>query len=403
MINRNSIFFYITIFFVLMLFVLNALFFMQWRIEEKERLSTVMERFDRALRMIKEGRESSKSRSETKKDIESLLGISIISDKKLDMLKGKTPDATHIYASIYEIDDSYYGVLDDREKGNYMVAKIPKEEQRGSYLYISLLLGSNGVLLAFYLFVLKKLYPLKRLKKQIKLFSDGDLSISTKISGRDEIAEVSNEFDRAIARIRSLEESRSLFLRNIMHELNTPIAKGKLVSEMLEEDKNSNRLKKIFSRLEFLLDEFAKIERVTSGVFELDKKRFRAIDVLDGTKDLLLLEDRELDVACKEPLEFDVDFNLFCIALKNLIDNALKYGEGTPKVLIDKNSISIKSKGEEIENLDFTKAFNRPKETSSKGLGLGLYITSNIIKKHGFELEYSYSDTYNIFSIKTAS
>ncbi|MFW5990401.1 MAG: sensor histidine kinase, partial [Campylobacterales bacterium] len=72
-------------------------------------------------------------------------------------------------------------------------------------------------------------------------------------------------------------------------------------------------------------------------------------------------------------------------------------------VLIDKNSISIKSKGEEIENLDFTKAFNRPKETSSKGLGLGLYITSNIIKKHGFELEYSYSDTYNIFSIKTAS
>lgn len=53
----------------------------------------------------------------------------------------------------------------------------------------------------------------------------------------------------------SIKEARSLFLRNIIHELKTPIMKGSLISEDLEQ----TRLGQIFERMNYLLDEFSKI------------------------------------------------------------------------------------------------------------------------------------------------
>ncbi len=54
-------------------------------------------------------------------------------------------------------------------------------------------------------------------------------------SKKDEIAALANQFDSAVIKIKSLRDSRQLFLRNIMHELKTPITKGKLATEMIED------------------------------------------------------------------------------------------------------------------------------------------------------------------------
>ena len=104
----------------------------------------------------------------------------------------------------------------------------------------------------------------------IKL-STGDLSIKTRINGKDEISEVANEFENAVKQLRQLRDSRNLFLRNIMHELKTPITKGKLVSDMYEDSERKHILIRVFQRLEYLLSEFAKIEELTSGKISLNK------------------------------------------------------------------------------------------------------------------------------------
>lgn len=50
-------------------------------------------------------------------------------------------------------------------------------------------------------------------------------------------------------KIQTLQDSRKLFLRNIMHELKTPITKGKLITDLMEDTKNQERLKRIFRDL----------------------------------------------------------------------------------------------------------------------------------------------------------
>ncbi|HHD79264.1 MAG TPA: HAMP domain-containing histidine kinase, partial [Epsilonproteobacteria bacterium] len=146
------------------------------------------------------------------------------------------------------------------------------------------------LILMLYFWVVRSLKPLSTLKNQIKTFSEGNLDIHCASDKKDEIAEVANEFDHAVTMIRELLQSRQLFLRAIMHELKTPIGKGRLVAEMLPDEKNKTRMHSIFERLNLLIDEFAKIEKITSKNFELTIKPYKMSDLVEASIDLLMLE-----------------------------------------------------------------------------------------------------------------
>ena len=242
-------------------------------------------------------------------------------------------------------------------------------------------------------------------ENMIKL-STGDLSIKTRINGKDEISEVANEFENAVKQLRQLRQlrdSRNLFLRNIMHELKTPITKGKLVSDMYEDSERKHILIRVFQRLEYLLSEFAKIEELTSGKISLNKDSYHAIDLIEQAFDILLLDSNKVDIDYDKDLFLDVDFELFSIALKNLIDNAILYNtNGNPQIFIGEDFIKIVNKGEKLKKdiNEYYKPFNHEYEDSSVGLGLGLYVSNNIIKIHNFKLEYEYIDNYHNFVIK---
>ncbi|MBN2782676.1 MAG: sensor histidine kinase, partial [Campylobacterales bacterium] len=89
--------------------------------------------------------------------------------------------------------------------------------------------------------ILQKLSPLIILRRKIAQYGDGDLSISFKVNGCDEIALVANELEATKGKINTILESRTLFLRNLMHELKTPIAKGTIATQMLKTDKQRDR------------------------------------------------------------------------------------------------------------------------------------------------------------------
>jgi len=97
--------------------------------------------------------------------------------------------------------------------------------------------GALSLLLLLYFWVIRSIHPLSELKKKIIKFSEGDLNIQCRSSRRDEIAEVANAFDDAVHTINDLLKSRQLLLRAIMHELKTPITKGRITAEMLEDGK----------------------------------------------------------------------------------------------------------------------------------------------------------------------
>jgi len=271
-------------------------------------------------------------------------------------------------------------------------------------LYRLWILGGviNVLLLLFFGIVLRKLLRLRNLKSAIHTFGDTKKFQPIGVESEDELGEIASEFNLAMQKIHLLKEARTLFLRNILHELKTPIMKGKILSNALENAKQQTQLECIFERLETLLGEMVKVEKLSSNEWVLEAKEYRVVDVLDHAMDLLLSDTKRIHILPQEmaPL-VKVDFDLFATAIKNILDNALKHSTESVEVDIGLDSMSICSFGEKIpsERLDFSRAFNRAVEGSSSGLGLGLYIANAIVAKHGFELSYLHVEGQNYFTI----
>lgn len=275
-------------------------------------------------------------------------------------------------------------------------------------LYFIFLL-SFFVMAWLFISIYLSLLPLKELRNNIKRFAQGDLDSMCHIKQKyknDEISEVAYEFDRATCKIKDLLVSRQLFLRTIMHELKTPIGKGRIISEMLDDENKKERLIAVFERLNMLINEFAKIEQLLSKSYALKYEEYHFSLILEQARDMLMLEnwDERISVQINEennPL-LKVDFGLFSLCLKNLIDNALKYANGG-KIIIgcDDKKIFVKNSGEALKYPieHYLQAFVREKNAKTSGMGLGLYIIETICKLHKFKLVYAYEDGYHVFSV----
>ena len=257
-------------------------------------------------------------------------------------------------------------------------------------------------LLGLYFWLIKSLTPLKTLHRKIQSVAEGDLAVSFKSENHDEIAQVSNAFDDALRKLESLINSRQLFLRTIMHELKTPIGKGKLLNEFLENQTQRESYDAVFERLELLIEEFSKIEKMLSSSYALKLASYNVREMIDQALELMIMDEDEIEKQVEvievEHFVLKTDFELFSLGLKNLIDNALKYSpEHKVTIKIYKNKIEILNAGEQFtDNLDeYTKPFN-PK---GQGLGLGLYIVQNIMTLLKLNISYTYSNKENKFVI----
>jgi len=123
-------------------------------------------------------------------------------------------------------------------------------------------------ILFLYIMVIKKLSPLKKLNKQIEQFAGGDMNVKINHNGDDEIARIAKSFDKAIAHIRQLISSKNLFMRNIMHELKTPITTSRIVADTVEDEMAKGILIRSFDRMNELIEDLADVERVTMYNFK---------------------------------------------------------------------------------------------------------------------------------------
>lgn len=402
-------------FFIVLILTTHSIIYVGYTITEKERINLLFNRYMETLHKVRI-KNQKKHKLEEKKDFHPTAFFSKLSKKKFNSYFKEyhllSPDISYsslkkkgkLVASdfnwkLYEYKGFSYFYRNDRFDYIFIKDNLKVTNKTVYFVFLTILL--NITFLLFYLFLLRKLSPLKSLKINIQKFSKGDLDIDTSCMGKDEISEVSNEFNNAIKEIKQLTESRNLFLRNIMHELKTPITKGKIIGSLMQEEEHKVMLRTVFERLEYLLHEFAKIEQLTSNNIELNKDTYRVIDIIDQATDILMISNDNLIVNNNYKLVINVDFYLFSLVIKNLLDNGLKYGNSKVIIDIDKNYLAIRNEGKPLNHdlIESIKPFNKKYETSAQGLGLGLYIVKTILKLHQLTLKYKHIDNQNIFYI----
>lgn len=310
-----------------------------------------------------------------------------------------------IVVNMKKINNHYYITIDDFEnKAHFVYTDYKISKDYTTYHLIALL--AFITLIFFYILVLKSLLPLSLLRREVNKFANGNMDIKVISDNVDEIGDLSREFAKAANKINEMNKARILFLRAIMHELKTPITKGRIVTEMLSDTKAKDRLISVFTRLNTIIDDFAKIEEMNTHNYKISKTKFKLIDLIQNINKMLLIEEerpRNVMLINRES-EILADFDVMSLSVKNLLDNAIKYSDDQRVVIfVDGSDLVVQNKGKPFKddiNKYFSPFYSDGSDNKQKGLGLGMYIIKNTIDAQGFVLDYKYIDGNHYFYIK---
>ena len=112
--------------------------------------------------------------------------------------------------------------------------------------------------------------------------------------------------------------------------------------------------------------------------------------------------ENKISTEIQEDIILNVDIELISMAIKNLLDNGLKYSSDKKvRIISNNNSISIISSGEKLSKSleEYFQPFHNDTKSLNHGMGLGLYIVHSILQIHDMKLSYSYYENVNTFSI----
>jgi two-component system OmpR family sensor kinase len=385
--------------------ITTFLLFLSWdkdrqKIEEFKRYQLISITFLSNLRL-------SPSNEELEKLYEKL-HVKPVSKKEIDLIRNEikqggktifTGGSSAGRVRVYSINDTHY-IYVQRMSYNLLLRDDHPEDYK---FEIAMMTGAFLILLLLllYLAVLKKLNPLKKLHKEIQRFAQGDMNTRITYEYDDEIGKIAKSFDDAICHINELSASKNLFMRNMMHELKTPITKGRIVAEMLDDESTKKILVRAFERMNELISELAEIERVTTQSFEPNMEYVTLEEVIEESQEMLMAEKScvKIDIENKA---LTTDIKFMALAIKNLLDNGIKYGKDKCVLLRTNESfIEVVSQGDALEHplSYYTEPFSQAEKRSS-GFGLGLYIVNSILEKLGYKLGYRYEEGKNIFMIE---
>lgn len=268
--------------------------------------------------------------------------------------------------------------------------------------------------------------PLARVTKSIEDLTDGYQNGEISVPDYTETELITDAFNKMLARMKILDESRSEFVSNVSHELKTPMTSMKVLADSLVGQEGVPE--ELYQ--EFLQDITAEIDRENRIITDLlslvkmDKKTadlsIQHMDINQLLEDILkrlrpIADKRSIDLILDSfrPVEADVDEIKFTSAISNLVENAIKYNvdDGWVRVSLDADHkyfyVTVADSGMGIpeDSLDriFERFYRVDKSHSREigGTGLGLAITrSTIAMHHGVIKVFSREGEGTTFSVR---
>ncbi len=204
---------------------------------------------------------------------------------------------------------------------------------------------------------------------------------------------------------------QSSFVDSVTHELKSPLASLKLLLETLARpelaDAQRAQLHQMMAddveRLSTFIDDVLEASRLTHGVraHVLDSVPLAELvrDVVDTVSKRYKLAEQPVSIMVDENFRVRTDRTAIETALKNLLDNAVKYSDApirvsvTARVVRGRAVIEVSDSGIGIAEADLKRVFERfyrvPVEAvrARRGTGLGLYVVASLIQGIGGRLE----------------
>lgn len=282
-----------------------------------------------------------------------------------------------------------------------LIFKTPDESNINEQLQLNALIFLDIFLLVcIFIYILKLLSPLKKITGEIKNFANGDLTARIHINSNDEIGTLAKTFNTMASSLETLIITREELLRDIGHELRTPIAKGKFAIEKIDDFSQKELLKKIFNDLERLTNELIELEKLNSSPLDLTTFSVETL-IVESLSRLYIEDESKIQIHISSDFNIHADLNYLTIVLKNLIDNALKYATALPiEIEVSNHGLRVCNQGAKLsKELEYyLKPFTQ--ELSQRdGFGLGLSIVKKIMDKHQFDLNYTYKEGKNCFEM----
>ncbi|MBM7786206.1 MtrAB system histidine kinase MtrB [Tenggerimyces flavus] len=257
--------------------------------------------------------------------------------------------------------------------------------------------------------------PVRMAREIAERLAAGRLDQRMRVRGEDDLARLATSFNQMAAslqrQIRQLEELSRVqrrFVSDVSHELRTPITTVRMAADVLHDARRSfdpsiarsaELLQNELDRFEALLTDLLEISRFDAGAaaLELDDVDFRPLvrQVVDAAQPLATRKGSRLvldlpDTACVA----EVDPRRLVRVLRNLVINAIEYGEGRDveiRVASDEQAtaVSVRDHGIGLKPGESAMVFDRfwradpARARTTGGTGLGLAIAMEDVLLHG--------------------
>ena len=237
------------------------------------------------------------------------------------------------------------------------------------------------------IFLKNQTRPITNLARAAEKFGKGEDIDEFKPAGALEIRQAGHEFDKMRKRIERHINQRTEMLSGISHDLRTPLTRMKLQIAFIKNKDTEKKLTEDINEMEKMLNEY--LQFTSSSYVEKDEMFNISELILEVVEKY---NNKNITHNIIPRIYFNGRKNLIVRCLNNLIDNALKYATKVTISLNKKNTnlfIIIDDDGPGISKKEHENVFkpfykiDKGRADSKSSVGLGLSISSDIIKSHG--------------------
>ncbi len=281
-------------------------------------------------------------------------------------------------------------------------------------LVFSGLIGVAAALVLGFLLSQSVAAPLRNIARAARSVARGSYRQRVPATGPTEVRELAATFNRMTGEVQRSQQTLRDFLANISHELKTPLTSIRGFSEAIQDgtivdpegiQRSARVISTESSRVLRLVEELLDLSRIESGQVSMQQEEIELRELFEHVREIFALRADEgsvnLEIAAADGVHIRGDFDRLEQVLNNLLDNALRHTPAGGTVRLASHAlqpgvvqVTVSDTGRGIppeDVLHLFERFYRAKDNTggdgrSKGYGLGLAISREIVRAHGGEI-----------------